>query len=50
MEVLIHRVSNYPNLLLTMPRYCSPIEMLAKTAKQRKVPQIVFLKDTTKWH
>ena len=47
-EALIHRVSDYPNLLPEMPKYCCPLvikqrydcnlELLAKTSMQRKVP------------
>ena len=27
-EALIHRISNYPNLLQERPKYCSPLEIL----------------------
>ena len=39
-EALIHRVSNYANLLLEMKKYCCPLEIneIAKTTKQGKVP------------
>ena len=64
-EALIHRVSNYPDLLPEMPRYCCPVEifmwffsfyqdmtnleLLVKTPKQGKASLSVFSKDTTEW-
>ena len=51
-EALIHRLSNYSDLLPEIPRYCCPLviykrydsnlELLAKTTKQGKCRKVSF--------